>query len=109
MEISLEKMVPATFPLLGFAREQVQLIGSIKTIMVKFLLVDRPSAYNAILGRTALNDLKVVTSTSHWKIKFLTKKGIGEVKREQGVAHQYYNVTMKETPTQDNRREKSEQ
>jgi hypothetical protein len=45
--------------------------------MVKFLLIDRPSAYNAILGRTALNNLKAITSTPHLKIKFPTERGVG--------------------------------
>lgn len=98
MEISPKKVIPATCPLLGFAGEQVQPIGSIelpvtaedhpttKTIMVKFLLVDRPSAYNAILGRTTLNDLKAVTSISHLKIKFPIERVAEEVRGEQGVA-----------------------
>lgn len=114
MEINPEKVVSAT--LLGFAGEQVQAIGSIeppvttaKTIMVKFLLVDRPSAYNAILERAALNDLRAVTSTSHLKIKFLTERRVGEVRGEQGKARQSYNVTMKDTPTKNNGREKSKQ
>jgi hypothetical protein len=111
MEISPEKVIPATCPLVGFAGEQVQPVGSIellvtagdypttKTIMVKFLLIDRPSAYNAILGRTTLNDLKAITSTPHLKIKFPTLRGIGEVKEEQSVARQCYNVTMKGAPS----------
>jgi hypothetical protein len=52
---------------MGFTGEHVQLLGSIEllvtvrtvsrqiTIMVKFLLIDRHSAYNAIVGRTTLN------------------------------------------------------
>jgi hypothetical protein len=121
MEISLEKVIPATYPLVGFAKEQVQPVGSIvlpvtaedypttKTIMVKFLLINRPSAYNAILGRTALNDLKAITSTPHLKIKFPTEKGVGEVRGEQRVARQFYNVTMKRAPSRDNCGEKGEQ
>jgi hypothetical protein len=42
-------------------------------MMVKFLLIDRPSAYNAILRRTTLNELKAITSTSHLNMKFLTE------------------------------------
>jgi hypothetical protein len=121
MEISPEKVIPATCPLVGFAEEQVQPIGSIelpittgdypvtKTIMVKFLLIDRPSAYNAILGRTILNDLKAITFTSHLKIKFPTKREVGEVRGEQGLASQCYNITMKGTPSWGNCGEKGEQ
>jgi hypothetical protein len=110
MAISPEKVISAACALVGFAGEQVQPVGSIelpvtagdypvtKTIMVKFLLIDRPSAYNAILGRTALNDLKAITSTSHLKIKFPIERRVGEVRGEQGVARQCYNITMKGTP-----------
>jgi hypothetical protein len=121
MEISPENVIPATCPLVGFAGEQVLPVGSIelpvtagdypttKTIMVKFFLIDRPSAYNAIIGRTVLNDLKAITSTSHLKIKFPTERGVGEVRGEQGVARQCYNITLKGTPSQKICREKGEQ
>jgi hypothetical protein len=60
MKIDRGKIVPARHSLLGFSREQVFPFGSIellikagtypsqKTIMVKFLVIDRPSGYNAI-------------------------------------------------------------
>jgi hypothetical protein len=102
MDISRDKIM-------GFAGEQVFPAGSIelsiivgehlkqKIIMVKFLLIDRSSMYNAILGRTTLNKLKAITSTSHLKMKFLSEQGIGEVIRNQWVAKQCYNITLKDT------------
>jgi hypothetical protein len=48
--------------------------------MVKFLIVDRALAYNAIFGRTALNELKAVTSTLHLSMKFSTAEGVRVVK-----------------------------
>jgi hypothetical protein len=60
---------------MGFATEQFQLVGSIElpiiasmvrrqvTIMVKFMLIDRPSGYNAMIGRTTLTELRTITST----------------------------------------------
>ncbi|XP_062166959.1 uncharacterized protein LOC133873245 [Alnus glutinosa] len=92
MDISRDKIVPSRYPLMGFAREQVQPVSSIelpvttgdhsrqKTIMVKFRVIGHPSAYNAILGRTALNKLKAVTSTSHLNMKFLNEHEVGKVK-----------------------------
>jgi hypothetical protein len=47
-----------------------------KTIMVKFLVIDRPSGYNAILSRMALNELKAVMLTPYLSIKFPTQEGI---------------------------------
>jgi hypothetical protein len=83
---------------MGFIGEQVQLIWSIElpvtagsyskqaTMMVHFLLVDRPLAYNAIIGRTTLNELVAITSTPHLKMKFSLDHGVGEVKGDQRVA-----------------------
>ncbi|KAL0437826.1 UNVERIFIED_CONTAM: hypothetical protein Sradi_0490500 [Sesamum radiatum] len=50
-----------------------------KTCLLKFLVVDVPSAYNVILGRPTLNTFQVVVSTYHMKIKFPTLGGVGEV------------------------------
>ncbi|XP_064950522.1 uncharacterized protein LOC135604801 [Musa acuminata AAA Group] len=49
-----------------------------KTIMTTFMVIDLPSAYNVILGRSMLNKLKAVVSTYHRAIKFPTSAGIGE-------------------------------
>ena len=67
LNLEQEKILPTNCPHMGFTGEQVQSLGSIKlpvtigtlsrqsTIIVHFLLVDRPSTYNAIIGRAALN------------------------------------------------------
>ncbi|KAL0421292.1 UNVERIFIED_CONTAM: hypothetical protein Slati_3152100 [Sesamum latifolium] len=53
-----------------------------KTCLLKFLVVDVPSAYNVILGRPTLNTFQAVISTYHMKIKFPTLGGIGEVQSD---------------------------
>ena len=40
------------------------------TRMVQFIVVDRPSVYNIILGRPTLNVLKAIVSTYHLAMKF---------------------------------------
>lgn len=79
--------------------EQVQPVGFIelpvtagepprqkKKKEVKFLLVDRPLAYNAIIERVALNKLIAVTFTPNLKIKFPTDDGVGEARGDHWVA-----------------------
>ncbi|KAL0394375.1 UNVERIFIED_CONTAM: hypothetical protein Slati_4403700 [Sesamum latifolium] len=51
-----------------------------KTCLLKFLVVDVPSAYNVILGRPTLNTFQAVISTYHMKIKFLTPGGVEKYK-----------------------------
>jgi hypothetical protein len=65
------------------------------TIIADFLVIDRPSAYNAIIGRPALNKLRAITSTYHLMMKFPTKNGIGELKGNQAVARRCYNISLK--------------
>jgi len=106
MKVSREKVYAFCFPLVRFAGEQVMPLGSIelqvtvgsppaqKTIPVKFLIVDQPSAYNAIFGRTAQAELKAVTSIPHLSMKFSTEDGVGVVRGEQKVARKCYNISM---------------
>ncbi|KAK3006408.1 hypothetical protein RJ639_015549 [Escallonia herrerae] len=61
-----------------------------ENLMLDFVVVRVPSAYNAILGRPALNQLQAIVSTYHLKIKFPTEYGIGEVKGDQTTSRQCY-------------------
>ncbi|KAL0366557.1 UNVERIFIED_CONTAM: hypothetical protein Sradi_3545800 [Sesamum radiatum] len=75
--------------LYGFAGEVVHPRGLIslpltleagptqKTCVLKFLVVDVPSAYNVILGRPTLNMFQAVISMYHMKIKFLLQEEWG--------------------------------
>ncbi|KAL0426451.1 UNVERIFIED_CONTAM: hypothetical protein Slati_2819900 [Sesamum latifolium] len=87
-DVSLEKVNTSLY---GFAGEVVHPLGMVslpltmgrgtahKTCLLKFLVVDVPSAYNVILGRPTLNTFQTVISTYHMKIKFPTPGGMGEV------------------------------
>jgi hypothetical protein len=61
---------------------------------VKFLIVDQPSAYNAIFGRIAQTELKAVTSIPHLCMKFPTDDGVGVVRGEQKAARKCYNISL---------------
>ena len=53
-------------------------------------MVDCSSSYNAIIGRPTLNSWKVVTSTYHLSVKFLTEHGVGQVQGDQLAARECY-------------------
>ncbi|KAL0285740.1 UNVERIFIED_CONTAM: hypothetical protein Scaly_2810300 [Sesamum calycinum] len=53
--------------------------------VLKFLVVDIPSAYNVILGRPTLNAFQAVVSTYHMIIKFLVNGGVGFMVTQGGI------------------------
>ena len=59
-----------------------------------FLVVDCPSSYNVIIGRLTLNCWKAATSTYYFKVKFPTKNGVGEVKGDQVLTRECYQVVL---------------
>ncbi|RRT33612.1 hypothetical protein B296_00053290 [Ensete ventricosum] len=64
-----------------------------KTLMVSFMVVKLPSAYNAIIGRIGrptLNRLRAIVSTYHRILKFPTRAGVGEVRSDPKESRQYY-------------------
>ncbi|PNX60253.1 hypothetical protein L195_g060094, partial [Trifolium pratense] len=44
-----------------------------KSVMTQFMVVDCPSLYNCIIGRTTLAELYAVSSTIHLKMKYYTQ------------------------------------
>ncbi|GAU35398.1 hypothetical protein TSUD_160490 [Trifolium subterraneum] len=48
---------------------------AMKSVKVKFLVVDCPSLYNCIIGRPTFAELFAVSSTIHLKLKYYTKDG----------------------------------
>ncbi|KAK3029764.1 hypothetical protein RJ639_038886 [Escallonia herrerae] len=102
MNISTDRLRRMDTPLYGFSNHPVAAEGIIAlrvaigtpsaqaNFMLDFVVVKVPSAYNAILGRPALNQLQAVVSTYHLKMKFPTEHGIGEAKGDHTTARQCY-------------------
>jgi len=71
----------------GFAGDQVEVRGYInlrttfsdeeaaRTIVVRYIVINIPSAYNLLLGRPSINRLGVVASTKHIKMKLPSLEG----------------------------------
>ncbi|CAA0819345.1 Unknown protein [Striga hermonthica] len=58
-----------------------------QTILETFKIVDCPSEYNAILGRTTLYELRGTVSIFHYFFKFLTSDGEGTHRGDQRECH----------------------
>ncbi|XP_075479303.1 uncharacterized protein LOC142520186 [Primulina tabacum] len=63
--------------------------------MTTFTIVDALSSYNIILGRSVMNELKVIASTYHQKIKFSVRNQVGEVRGDQPSSRKCYGETVR--------------
>ena len=106
MKVDPKRLRPFESPIVRFSGDQVYPRG-IVTLMVTarsyplqitkqldFLVVDCPSQYNVIIGRPTLNHWKAAMSTYCMKVKFPTEHGIGEVKGDQVLARECYQVVL---------------
>ncbi|KAL0411564.1 UNVERIFIED_CONTAM: hypothetical protein Slati_3746100 [Sesamum latifolium] len=66
-----------------------------KICLLKFLVVDIPSAYNVILGRPTLNAFRAMISRYHMKIKFPMVGGVGEAQADMLQARKCYVEAIK--------------
>ena len=75
----------------------IVIAGTYPTQVIKeidFLIVYCPSTYNIILGRPALNRLRVATPTYYLKVKFPTVHGVGEIKGDQVLVRECYQAAL---------------
>ena len=108
MGIGREKLKLVNAYLRGFSGERVLPLRSIQlvltlgdlpcqaTTIVRFPIVDAPSAYNMLLGRPSLNTIRAIPSAYHMVIKCSTKNGVGMVRGNQKIARECYSASMKQ-------------
>ncbi|CAL2265484.1 unnamed protein product [Prunus armeniaca] len=107
MGIADSQVIRQITPLLSFSGDLVQPVGSVslpiafgvaprKTITYdQFLIVDCPTAYNVIVGRTTLTEIKAHLSPHMLLMKFPTCNGTGAVRGDQLSARTCYATTLK--------------
>ena len=89
-----EDLEPTDVPLVGFNAATVWPLGKIRlpvtvgsvTEEVEFVVVECPSPYNAILGRTWVHRIQGVASTYHQVLKFIGPKGVEEIRGNQTMS-----------------------
>ncbi|XP_008245355.1 PREDICTED: uncharacterized protein LOC103343481 [Prunus mume] len=94
-------------PLLSFSGDLVQPVGSVSLPIAfgvalrksmtydQFLIVDCPTAYNVIVGRTTLTVVKAHLSPHMLLMKFPTRNGTGTVRGDQLSARTCYETALK--------------
>ena len=107
MDLTKSELRPSTSSLYDFTRDHVIPKGLIKlamiigehprvsTVMIEFLVVNCPSAFNEVIGRLLLKALKVMTSIYHLTMKFPTVEGTGQVRRSQYDSRGCYNKSLR--------------
>ncbi|KAK2402269.1 hypothetical protein QL285_051805 [Trifolium repens] len=76
-----------------------------KSINVQFLVVECPSLYKCILGRTTLADLFAVSSTIHLKLKYYTVDGkVATLNADIAAARRCFDATAKNMSTLNTRK-----
>ncbi|GKU88551.1 hypothetical protein SLEP1_g2801 [Rubroshorea leprosula] len=107
MQLNLNSLQKHEGPIYGFDNQPVPVEGTItlpiyvgseprfRMASVTFLVVKMESAFNAILGRATLCELKAVISQPHLCMKFPTPQGLGVLKGNQKMARTCYQGTFK--------------
>ena len=108
MSIAHNQLKRVSLHLYNFTRETISVVGSIRlpiimgfkpqnvTRQTNFMVVKTTSfAYNAILGRPLLNDVRAIVSSCYLLVKFPTPSGIGQVQGDQRQVHTCYVLSTK--------------
>ena len=92
MGLKISDLKPSPNPIYSFIGDSITPMGVISLpmtleeyprqsyMMTDFLVIDQPSAFNAVLGRPSLRELRAITSIYHLLIKFHMPNGVEEVK-----------------------------
>ncbi|XP_021737362.1 uncharacterized protein LOC110703889 [Chenopodium quinoa] len=74
---------------------------TVRDIMAEFLVIDVPSAYNAIVGRPLIHDMQAVVSTYHLTMVYVSNAGMTErVRGSQTMARECYVSALKQSSRQ---------
>lgn len=106
MGLDQAELVESITPLIGFSVYAVWPLGRVTlnvwarsvVLPTDFLVVDVPSSYNVIIGRTWLHRMKAISSTYHQMVKYSGADGIERIRGNQRAAQQCLVYIVKKTP-----------
>ncbi|KAM6583540.1 hypothetical protein CsatB_010542 [Cannabis sativa] len=107
MGLQEKDLRPMTSSIYGFSGDVITIKGMIKLpitlgtapvtakSMADFAVIDQYSAYNAVIGRPILKEMKIITSIYYLTMKFPTPAGVGSVRVVQSESRECYNAAVK--------------
>ncbi|XP_026428865.1 uncharacterized protein LOC113324792 [Papaver somniferum] len=96
MKLNDEQLMSSYYNIYGFNGAATNPLGDIVLevkarpikVSTRFIVIDAPSPYNAIIGRRWVHKLKGVAETYHQYLRFPTPKGEIEIKGDQITARE---------------------
>lgn len=108
MNFDTTELLSFKVTLVGFSEEHVQVLGHllimtlfsnrdhVKSIQIRYLIVNVTSPYNIIIGRPSFNALKAVLSTLYLTLEYpLEDIRVGMVKGDQGISRKCYKDSLR--------------
>ena len=95
IRLKVSDLKPSLNPVYGFTRDSIVLLEVISLpmtlgeyprqscVVADFLVIDHPSAFEAVMGRPSLRELRAITSIHYLLMNFPMPRGVGEVKGDQ--------------------------
>ncbi|XP_013739462.1 uncharacterized protein LOC106442308 [Brassica napus] len=105
MEIDLCAITERPSPIFRLSGNATMTLGSIDLVVkawsvtkvTEFLVIDRPTSYNAIVGTPWLNSMRAIPSTFHLCLKFPTPRGVETIQGDRRMS-QKRKLTLDENP-----------
>ncbi|WZZ44804.1 hypothetical protein YC2023_041063 [Brassica napus] len=103
MEIDLCAVTERPSPIFGLSGNATMTLGSIDLVVkawsvtkvTEFLVIDRPTSYNAIVGTPWLNSMRAIPSTFHLCLKFPTPRGVETIQGDRRMSQVCFAAELK--------------
>ena len=103
MEIDLCAVTEGPSMIFGLSGDATMTLGSIDLVVkagsvikvTEFLVIDRPTSYNAIVGTPWLNSMRAIPSTFHLCLKFPTPHGVETIQGDSRMSQVCFAAELK--------------
>ncbi|XP_048622631.1 uncharacterized protein LOC125591812 [Brassica napus] len=103
MDIDLCAVTKRPSPIFGLSGNATMTLGSIDLVVkagsvtkvTEFLVIDRPTSYDTIVGTPWLNSMRAIPSTFHMCLKFPTPRGVKTIQGDRRMSQVCFAAELK--------------